>query len=183
MRPPLSLQYAIWTAASNGHAKYGCYHDALYRRARQYLEADELKVSEGYISFLLFLITLTSSQGHGEHFITIGHAQAWALVASDEARCLLFTKASMSTARSVRLAGMMGLNRLDSSYTEEELPIAPMISPPRDWAELEERRRLFWAGFCIDSYSGISAGWPTLIDVDQASYALYGDAYRFVADR
>lgn len=45
MRPPMGLQYAIWTLASNGHSKYGCYHDALYARARQYLEADELKVA------------------------------------------------------------------------------------------------------------------------------------------
>ncbi|KAK4123274.1 hypothetical protein N657DRAFT_664318 [Parathielavia appendiculata] len=148
MRPPMSLQYAIWTAAANGHPKYGCYHDALYRRARQYLEADELK-------------------GAGEHFITVGHAQAWALVASDEARCLLFTRASMSSARCVRLAGMMGLHRLDSTLPEEDVPMAPMIAPPRNWAELEERRRLFWGGFCIDSYASISAGWPTLIDVDQ----------------
>lgn len=44
MRPPMCLQYAIWSAASNGHPKYGLFHDALYRRARQYLEADELKV-------------------------------------------------------------------------------------------------------------------------------------------
>ncbi len=44
MRPPLCLQYAIWTVASNGHPKYGSYHDALYRRARQYLDSDELKV-------------------------------------------------------------------------------------------------------------------------------------------
>jgi hypothetical protein len=45
MRPPLCLQYAIWTLAANGDPKYGCYHDALYRRARRYLESDELKVS------------------------------------------------------------------------------------------------------------------------------------------
>lgn len=44
MRPPLGLQYAIWTVAANLHPRYGCYHDALYRRARQYLESDELKV-------------------------------------------------------------------------------------------------------------------------------------------
>jgi hypothetical protein len=42
----MGLQYAIWTAAANGDPKYGCYHDALYRRARRYLEADELKVGE-----------------------------------------------------------------------------------------------------------------------------------------
>ncbi|KAK4249618.1 hypothetical protein C7999DRAFT_39281 [Corynascus novoguineensis] len=150
MRPPMCLQYAIWTAASNAHSKYGLFHDALYRRARQYLEADELK-------------------GQGEHFITIGHAQAWAIIASDEARCLRFTRASMSSARSVRLCGMMGLHRLDNPYTEEELPMAPMIAPARSWVELEERRRLFWGTFCMDCYGSISAGWPTLIDVEQVT--------------
>ncbi|KAJ4304032.1 hypothetical protein N0V88_001637 [Collariella sp. IMI 366227] len=131
MRPPLSLQYAIWTLAANGHSKYGSYHDALYRRARQYLEAEELK-------------------GHGEHFITIGHAQAWGLVATDEARCLLFTRAAMSSARCIRLSSMMGLNRLDDPLDEEERPMAPMIVPSKSWAELEERRRLFWGGYCLD---------------------------------
>ncbi|KAL2127491.1 hypothetical protein VTI74DRAFT_10634 [Chaetomium olivicolor] len=150
MRPPMSLQYAIWTLAANGHSKYGCYHDALYQRARHYLEADELK-------------------GHGEHFITVAHAQAWALVATDEARCLRFTRAAMSSARSVRLSGMMGLQRLDDPVTDEERPMAPMIAPPRDWAELEERRRLFWGGYCLDCYASISTGWPSIIDLDQGS--------------
>jgi hypothetical protein len=76
----------------------------------------------------------------------------------------------MSSARSVRLAGMMGLHRLDSTLPEEEVPMAPMIAPPRSWAELEERRRLFWGGFSIDSYASISAGWPTLIDVEQVNH-------------
>jgi hypothetical protein len=44
MRPPMSLQYAIWAMAANNHSKYDSYSDAFYRRARQYLEADELKV-------------------------------------------------------------------------------------------------------------------------------------------
>jgi hypothetical protein len=54
MRPPMSLQYAIWTSASNGHPKYGCYHDALYRRARHYLESDEMKVARDRTFWLLF---------------------------------------------------------------------------------------------------------------------------------
>ena len=116
--------------------------------------------------------SLILSQGHGEHFITIGHAQAWAIIATDEARCMLFTRAAMSSARSVRLSGMMGLQRLDSTLTDEDLPMAPMIAPPRSWVELEERRRVFWGGFCIESYASISAGWPTLIDPDQASSRL-----------
>nr|CDP31904.1 putative binuclear zinc transcription factor, fungal_trans super family [Podospora anserina S mat+] len=150
MRPPMCLQYSIWTMAADGHPKYGCYHEALYRRARQYLEADELK-------------------GHGEHFITVSHAQAWALIAADEARRMLFTRAALSSARCVRIVGMMGLHRLDSTAADEEHPIAPMIPPPKGWVELEERRRLFWGAFCIDSYAGISTGWPTLIDTNQVT--------------
>ncbi|KAK4199078.1 putative binuclear zinc transcription factor [Triangularia verruculosa] len=150
MRPPMCLQYAIWTMASNGHPKYGCYHEALYRRARQYLEADELK-------------------GSGEHFISVSHAQAWALIAADEARRMLFTRAALSAARCVRIVGMMGLHRLDNTAIDEEHPIAPMIPPPKGWVELEERRRVFWGAFCIDSYAGISTGWPTLIDTTEVT--------------
>jgi hypothetical protein len=75
----------------------------------------------------------------------------------------------MSAAKAVRMVGMMGLHRLDSTLSEDEAPVLPMIPPPRSWAELEERRRLFWACFCVDSYGSISAGWPTLVDLDQAS--------------
>ncbi|KAL2270427.1 hypothetical protein VTJ83DRAFT_2611 [Remersonia thermophila] len=163
MRPPMALQYAIWAAASNGHPKYGAYHDALYSRARQYLEADEQK-------------------GQGEHFITLAHAQAWVLVATDEARCLMFTRAAMSSARAVRLSSMMGLSRLDSSLgdDDDEPARAPMIAPARSWIELEERRRVFWGGFCIDNYANISAGWPTLIDADLITTLLPAseDAFR-----
>ena len=45
MKPPMCLQYAVWSLASNGDTKYHKYHDVFYRRARQYLEADEIKVS------------------------------------------------------------------------------------------------------------------------------------------
>lgn len=45
-RPPMCLQYAIWTVSASRHEKYGRYHGLFYRRARQYLEADELKVSQ-----------------------------------------------------------------------------------------------------------------------------------------
>lgn len=45
----MALQYSIWTLASNRHEIYGSYHDAFYRRARQYLEADELKVGKSII--------------------------------------------------------------------------------------------------------------------------------------
>lgn len=150
LRPPMGLTYAVWTMASNGHEKYSSYHDAFHRRARHYLEEDELR-------------------GEGEHFITVAHAQAWALLATDEARCMWFTRAAMSTARCIKLIHMMGLHRLDDPSAKAEL--APTIAPPRDWTELEERRRVFWGAYCVDSHASISTGWPSLIDMNEVSSA------------
>lgn len=44
MKPPMCLQYAIWALAALGHDKYGQHADIFYKRARLYLEADEMKV-------------------------------------------------------------------------------------------------------------------------------------------
>ncbi|KAI3397017.1 hypothetical protein diail_11344 [Diaporthe ilicicola] len=148
LRPPMGLTYAVWSMASNGHPKYSSYHDAFHRRARHYLEEDELR-------------------GEGEHFLTVAHAQAWALIATDEARCMWFTRAAMSTARCIKLIHMMGLHRLDDPSAAEEM--APTIAPPRDWTELEERRRVFWGAFCVDSHASISTGWPSLIDMSEVT--------------
>ncbi|KAI0105459.1 hypothetical protein GGR51DRAFT_571796 [Nemania sp. FL0031] len=141
MKPPMCLQYAIWALASNSDSKYHAYHDIFYRRARQYADMDEMK-------------------GNGEHFITVAHAQTWCVIATDEAKSMMFTRAAMSCARAVRLAAMMGLHHLDSPPDES----SPTLAPPQDWAELEERRRVFWGIFCIDSHCSISTGWPHLID-------------------
>lgn len=78
-------------------------------------------------------------QGEGEHFLTVAHAQAWALIATDEARCMSFTRAAMSAARCIKLLHMMGLHRLDDPDAEFEM--APTIAPPRDWTELEGESR------------------------------------------
>ncbi len=42
--------------------------------------------------------------------------------------------------------------------------MSPTLAPPQSWAELEERRRIFWAAFCVDSHASITTGWPHLID-------------------
>ena len=146
MRPTMGLQYAIWAMAAQAHPRYSGFHDAFYRRARQYLERDEMK-------------------GNGEHFITLGHAQAWALVAAYEARRLLFTRAAMSCSRCVRLVGMMGLSRLDAEQEGDR--ISATLLPPSDWTELEERRRVYWGAFCVNSHASISTGWPAVINASE----------------
>ncbi|KAL1867749.1 hypothetical protein VTK73DRAFT_4011 [Phialemonium thermophilum] len=152
MRPPMCLQYAIWTMATAGHEKYAAYQDVFYRRTRRYLEEDELK-------------------GYGEQFMSISHVQAWALTATIEARCMYFTRAGMSSARCVRLIHMMGLHRLDDQ-SETERPMLPTIPPAQSWVEQEERRRCLWGAFCIDSHASISTGWPNLVDIDEVTTRL-----------
>lgn len=43
-KPPMCLQYAIWALGALLHGKYGQYSDIFYKRARQYADADEMKV-------------------------------------------------------------------------------------------------------------------------------------------
>lgn len=45
------------------------------------------------------------------------------------------------------------------------------VSPPKDWIELEERRRTLWGIFCLDSHCSISTGWPTFVDPSEVSQA------------
>ncbi len=53
----------MWTLAATVTDKYTDLKDHFYHRARKYMEADALK-------------------GHGEHIISIAHAQTHALLAS-----------------------------------------------------------------------------------------------------
>lgn len=104
-------------------------------------------------------------QGFGEHFITVQHAQAWAIIASYEVKMMFFTRAAMSSARCIRLVNMMGLDRMD----QEGLEIPPALGPATSWAEIEERRRVFWGVFAIDAHASISTGWPSLVNMDDVS--------------
>lgn len=148
-KPPPALQYAMWALAAQYHQKYSEYAEVFYARARQYLDADEMR-------------------GSGEHFITLQHAQAYAIVATYEAKRMLFTRSAMTSAKCIRLVQMMGLDRLDGE--QDELP--PTLMPTTSWVEMEERRRTFWAAFSIDSHASISTGWPSLINSSEVTTRL-----------
>jgi hypothetical protein len=68
--------------------------------------------------------------------------------------------------RTVRLSQMLGLHRLDGENVHEKRNIMP---PPKDWIELEERRRTFWAAFHGDRWASSGTGWPMVIDDDDVS--------------
>lgn len=50
-KPPMCLQYAMWALAAHGHEKFDTVAEVFYQRARQYAEADELKVSPLFLDF------------------------------------------------------------------------------------------------------------------------------------
>ncbi|KAG0649833.1 Citrinin biosynthesis transcriptional activator ctnR [Hyphodiscus hymeniophilus] len=140
-RPPVALRYAMWTLAASVTEKFMDLKDHFYQRARKYMEGDYMK-------------------GHGEHMISIAHAQAHVLLASYEFKMMYFPRAWMSTGSAIRLCQMMGLHRLDGAG----LDVKQCLPPPRDWTEREERRRTFWMAFAEDRYASIGTGWPMTID-------------------
>lgn len=73
---------------------------------------------------------------------------------------MCLSRAWVSAGRCIRMVQMMNLHRLDSETQNPK----QMIAPPRDWLELEERRRTFWAAFCCDRYSCAGSGWPMAIE-------------------
>ncbi|CAD0097031.1 unnamed protein product [Aureobasidium vineae] len=141
LRPRLSLQYAVWTLAASSHPKYEDMVDTLYRRARHYLERDEMS-------------------GVGEKMINLATVQAWQCIAAYEFKMMYFPRAWLSTGRTSRLALMMGLHRVDGP----NIDVKQCLPPPKDWIEKEERRRLFWMSFAGDRYASIGTGWPMSID-------------------
>lgn len=78
---------------------------------------------------------------------------------------MLFTRAAVSLAKTTRLAQMMGLDRLDGASDGARAALPPPVS----WCELEERRRVFWGAFAIDSNASIATGWSCLIDPNSVS--------------
>ena len=145
-RPPVCLRYAMWTLVASIDTEYSDYTNIFYRRARKYIELDEMK-------------------GHGESFVTVGHAQCWALIASYEFRTMCFPRAWMSVGRTSRLVQMLGLQRVD----HEGLEVKRTLAPAKDWVDKEERRRTFWIAYCNDRYASIGTGWPMTIDEKDVS--------------
>ncbi|CAD6505332.1 BgTH12-00823 [Blumeria graminis f. sp. triticale] len=139
-RPPACLMYAMWTLAASLSPKYEAYEDVFYERARKYMELAEMK-------------------GHGESFVSLYHAQTWGLICNYEARKMYFSRSWMSTGRMVRMVQMLGLWRLD----HDESDAKQTLQPPKDWVELEERRRTFWAAFYSDRFASSGSGWPMII--------------------
>lgn len=74
----------------------------------------------------------------------------------------------MSVGRITRLVHMLGLHRLDGDNSD----VKRILRPPKDWIELEERRRTFWGAFYCDRWASSGTGWPMLIQEREVSIHL-----------
>ncbi|KAG8626088.1 hypothetical protein KVT40_006489 [Elsinoe batatas] len=159
-RPPICMRYAMWAAAASVVDKYEDLQEHFYKRARKYIQRDEMR-------------------GHGEAIVTVQHVQTWYLLGMLEFKMTYFPRAWMSTGRACRLAVMMGLHRLDFAGLE----VKQCLPPPRDWTDKEERRRTFWLCFTADRFASIGTGWPMTIDENDIRTHLPADDEAFEQSR
>jgi hypothetical protein len=125
------LRYMMWCHAALFSDRYYSLHDELYQRARQYAELDKT----------------TGTFGQG--VVNLSYCQAWILISIYESRMVFIPRAWVSIDKASRLSSTIGLDQSDGR-----------TSPPKDWVEREERRRVFWMAFCIDLYRSIATGRP-----------------------
>jgi hypothetical protein len=133
----------IWGQAASFSSKYDSLADIFCRRSQKYAEMDKMR-------------------GHGQGIITLAHCQTWVLSSLFEMRHMYFPRAWQSAGSGVRLALMMGLNRLDIDGAG--LEVKQPLRDPKDWTEKEERRRTFWMAFCCDRFASLGTGWPITFD-------------------
>ncbi|KAK6595740.1 binuclear zinc transcription factor [Botrytis cinerea] len=144
-RPPIALRYAMMMVAASISDNYQSYAEIFYERTRRYAEITEMK-------------------GQGQALMCIQLVQAWALISNYEATNAYFSRAWMSTGRCARLCHMLSLQRLDA---EGPFGGKKLLPTSKDWIELEERRRTFWASYYGDRWSSCATGWPMMFDEDK----------------
>ncbi|KAK0732265.1 hypothetical protein B0H67DRAFT_96433 [Lasiosphaeris hirsuta] len=143
MRPPMCLQYIVMASAAATCPAYRHLSEPFYQRARVYAEVDEVR-------------------GQGEVFTTVAHVQSWCLISAYECHVYaIFTRASTSLCRAVRIAQMLRMHQLDNRQAAD---LGSSLPPPRNRIEAEERRRAWWVVFLADRFLACTTGWPSLID-------------------
>ncbi|KAI5922443.1 fungal-specific transcription factor domain-containing protein [Camillea tinctor] len=141
--PPLCLQYIVLASAAGSSERHMQLAMIYYQRARMNAESDDMR-------------------GLGDDATTLPHVQCWNLIANFEAQHTMFSRASISFCRSLRLAQMLNLHRLDSDPTK-------LHTSPEGWSVIEEQRRTWWVIFCSDRLLSATTGWPLLISVKDIS--------------
>ncbi|KAI4118123.1 MAG: hypothetical protein LQ345_001762 [Seirophora villosa] len=150
-----SLSYAIASLGASLMDGYAHVKDKCYQIARKNFEACE-------------------REEDGANLMTIEALQACILVTYYELRGKGFARAWMTLGRAIRLAQMMGLDRMDApeASVAGTLKFQQTLAPAQSPLELEERRKAFWVLFIHDTYASVRSGTPVAIDESKITTAL-----------
>ena len=123
-------------------------------------------------------LELTEKQEDGADFVSIQALQACVLITWFEFKGTGFTRAWMSLGRAIRLAKMMGLHQM---VRDDPVTVGSGFQLPlpeaEGRAELEERRRTFWALFIFDAYASARTGSPMAIQEAEVCVLFLSPAY------
>ncbi|VBB74009.1 Putative binuclear zinc transcription factor [Podospora comata] len=145
-QPPLFLQLVIMATGASTDPSHASLAMSLYRRARKLAEQDEAKEPNAFM---------------------LAHAQCWVLMANFEAQSTLFSRASLSLGKSIRIAQILNLHQLDRGPQPPSLfqsHLEPPSSRHLDWIEMEERRRTWWVIYSADRLVFATSALPSIID-------------------
>ncbi|KAB8237033.1 Zn(II)2Cys6 transcription factor [Aspergillus alliaceus] len=159
--PPRCLRYIMWSLAAAASEKYPQRTEEFYQSARHYAHEDEM-------------------HSYGETVVSIAQCQSWSLIGYYEIKHALFPRAWLSVGKAIRIAQMLQLHRLDGVGAKMK---AAMLQPPKDWTDIEERRRVFWLIFCLDRFLSMGTGWPMTLDESQISTNLPSSEESFQNDK
>ncbi len=142
----ICLRYIVCALGACISEEDSSVHERLYALARQQVENLEMQDLSSYMP-------------------SIARAQAWTLAANYEFYNLHLQRAWTTTGRAVRLIQRMKLHQMD----QQNATLTSDPSKSRDWTAVEERRRAFWAVFCLDRQAGIGMTLPMSIDEQDVS--------------
>ncbi|KAL8973220.1 MAG: hypothetical protein Q9197_002446 [Variospora fuerteventurae] len=153
-----SLSYAVASLAASLMDGYAHVKDKCYQIARKSFETCE-------------------REEDGANLMTIEALQACILITFYELRGKGFARAWMTLGRAIRLAQMMGLDRMDAPEPSVTgtLKFQQTLPPAQSQLDLEERRKAFWVLFIVDTYASVRTGTPVAIDQSKITTVLPSD--------
>ncbi|KAL8692943.1 MAG: hypothetical protein Q9218_002120 [Villophora microphyllina] len=149
-----SLSYAMASLGASLMDGYAPTKDRCYQLARKHFEVCE-------------------REEDGANLMSIEALQACILITYYELRGKGFARAWMTLGRAIRLAQMMGLDRMDSDpCANDTFKFQQNLPQAQSPLELEERRKAFWVLFIIDAYASVRSGTPVAIDQAKVTTSL-----------
>ncbi|CAK7207665.1 hypothetical protein SEUCBS139899_010476 [Sporothrix eucalyptigena] len=157
---------------------------AMIVAAARYVQAEDLPDGSGGLDALLLLAQ--RSRGHvllvAMDRLSVESLQALIILAFHDIGSGAMARAWSIVASLTRTVDYLGLNNEDTKEITGGRPLLrPMtlLSPPHNWIEEEERRRVFWCVLLLDRFCSVATGWHTGLAAADVHRRLPADGFFF----